>query len=264
MKRFYKFFILLAATGVLFASCEKNEPLAKQGVLTNQLKPFNLLAQMPDAKVSDTLRLRTVSWSKHDDITTISFFYRGFKIQNFSVKMNISVSGQMVELTASHLTDTIFIERTLIETFPRPGESLNDHYQTIENAYVVICPFFVGSGFTLLTSAGALLIDQMSNEAFNSILATLSLQMNRAMVLSLFPAAPVPCFEFNPQTGAFTGKLTQFGIDYVRTNLTRARLKQQLKEATVEDNTRGTIESVATIGKTNASTTSSRNFKIIK
>lgn len=264
MNRLFKFIILIAATGFLITSCEKNEPIAKQGTLSGQLKPFNLLAQMPDAKVTDTLRLRTVTWSKHDDISSVSFFYRGFKIQNFSVKININVSGQNVQLSANHLTDTIFIDRSLIETFPRPGESLNDHYQTIENAYVVICPFFVGSGFTLLTSAGGPLIEQMSNEVFNSIVAKLSVQMNRAMVLSLFPTAPVLCFEFNPQTGAFTGNLTPFGVDYVRTNLTRARLIQQLNEATVEDNTRGTIESVAAIGKTNASTTSSRNFRIIK
>ncbi|HSV77349.1 MAG TPA: hypothetical protein VLH37_10000 [Bacteroidales bacterium] len=264
MKMLFKSFLLLAAIGVFFASCDKNDNLAELGTPTGLIKPFNLLAQMQDAKVTDTLMLRTVSWSEHDDISTISFFYEGFRIQNFSVRMAFTVSGQTVRLSANHLTDTIFIERTLIESFPRAGESLNDFYQTIENAYVIICPFYVGSGFGMLTSTGALLIEQMSNPAFNAIVQKLSLQMNRAHVLSLFPGAPVLCFEFNPQTGAFTGNLTPFGFEFVRTNLTRARLAQHIDEATVEDNSRGTIESVAVIGKTNASTTSSRNFRIIK
>lgn len=256
--------ILVIMASVFFLACEKNDPIPGQGALTGNITPFNLLAQMPDAKVTDTLMLRSVSWAKNDDINSIAFYYRGFKIKSYSVKMGLTVNNQPVQLTAEHKTDTIFIERNLIRSYPQAGESLNDYYQTIENAYVIICPFVVADGFTLANVSNAGVIEEMDDGVFAIIVNKLSLKMNRAIVLKIFPSAPALSFEFDSQTGSFTGKLTEFGFEYVRTNLTREILIEYLAEASVDDNTRGTIESVATIALTNASRMSSRNFRIIK
>lgn len=257
-----KYILIIFAAGFVFQACEKNDPIPGQGTLTGKLTPFNLLAQMPDAKVTDTLMLRTVCWAVNDDISNVSFYYQGFKIKSYSVKMALTANNQA--LTAAHQTDTIFIDRSLIRSYPQAGESLNDYYQTIESAYVIICPFEVADGFTLAVGTNAEVILEMDDEIFAIIVNQLSLQMNRALVLSVFPTAPVLCFEFNPQTGSFTGNLTEFGIEYVRTNMTREILIQHLAEASVEDNTRGSIESVATIGASNASAASARNFRVIK
>lgn len=257
-----KYILIIFAAGLVFQACEKNDPILEQGTLTGTLTPFNLLAQMPDAKVTDTLMLRTVCWAVNDDITNVSFYYEGFKIKSYSVKMALVVNDEV--LTAAHQTDTIFIDRNLIRSYPQAGESLNDYYQTIENAYVIICPFEVAEGFTLAAGSNAEVILEMDDEIFAIIVNQLSLQMDRAVVLSIFPTAPVLCFEFNPETGSFTGNLTEFGFEYVRTNLTREILIEHLDEASVDDNTRGRIESVATIGATNASATSGRNFRLIQ
>jgi len=256
--------LLVFMASLALLACEKNDPIPGQGTLTGNITPFNLLAQMPDAKVTDTLMLRTVCWAKNDDINSVAFYYRGFKIKSYSVKMGLVVNNQPVTLTAEHKTDTIFIEKSLIRSYPQAGESLNDYYQTIENAYVIICPFVVADGFTLADVSNAGVIEEMNDEVFSIIVNKLSLKMDRGVVLKIFPSAPAACFEFDPQTGFFTGNLTQFGIDYVRTNLTREILIEYLAEASLDDNTRGTIESVATLAVTGASTTSSRNFRIIK
>jgi hypothetical protein len=211
--------------------------------------------------VPDTLNLRTVAWATNDDINNISFFYRGFSVKNYSVKMQITVSGAPVLFQVAHKTDSLFIDRTLIMNYPEAGQSLNLYYQTAENAYVIVCPFVVATGFSLLVQEGAALINAMRDADFAAIVHKISLQMKRPDVRQLWPAAPIACFEFDAN-GNFTNNLTEFGFNYVRENLTRAILIQHLTEATVEDNTRGTIESVATVGTT--SKTSSRNFRIIK
>ncbi len=253
--------MLLAVAATMVLSCEKNDPLGDQGILTGNLAPFNLLAQMPDAKVNDTLMLRTVAWATNDDMNNISFFYRGFSVKNYSVRMQITVSGAPKLFQVTHRTDSLFIPRTLIRSYPQAGESLNLYYQTAENAYVIVCPFVVATGFSLLVQEGPALINAMPNSDFSAIVHKISLQMNRADVRQLWPSAPITCFEFDAN-GNFTGNLTEFGFNYVRENLTRALLIQHLIEATVDDNTRGTIESVATVATT--SRTSSRNFRIIK
>jgi hypothetical protein len=255
--------ILILMLGLGLMACEKNDPIADQGTLTGNITAFNLLAQMPDAKVVDTLMLRTVCWAVNDDINNVSFYYRGFKIKSYSVKMGLIVNSLPVQLSADTKTDTLFIDRTLIRSYPEAGESLNEYYQTIENAYVIVCPFIVGEGFSLVELSGAALIEEMSDVVFAAIVKKLSLQMNRGMVQKLFPSAPVACYEFDQQ-GFFTGNLTEFGFQYVQNNMTREMLIENLSEATVEDNTRGTIESVAKIAVTNALSTSARNFRIIK
>ena len=254
---------LIILLGIFLAACEKNDPIAEQGSLTGNVTPFNLLAQMPDAKVTDTLELRTVCWSINDDIEDVSFFYEGFKLKNYSLSMGMIVNEEPVELTAEHKTDTIFIETTLIKSYPEEGTSLNVYYQTIENAYVIEHPFVVPADFSLSNLEGTDVVEEMSDETFGILVAQLSLQMNRAIVLLLFPSAPAYCFEFDQQ-GFYTGNLTEAGFTYVRENLTREQVTEYLLEASVEDNTRGTIESVATLAITQASATSSRNFKILK
>lgn len=52
-----KYILPIIVAGLVMTSCEKNDPLAEQGQLTGNVAPFNLLAQMPDAKVEDTLML---------------------------------------------------------------------------------------------------------------------------------------------------------------------------------------------------------------
>lgn len=255
------FLIFLLGTGL--AACEKNDPMDGQGGLTGNLTPFNLLAQMPDAKVNDTLMLRTVCWSINDDITDVSFFYRGFKIKSYSVKMGLIAGGQPYQLSAEHKTDTIFIDQTLIKSYPEAGTSLNTYYQTIENAYVIVHPYVVSADFTLANQSGADVIEEMSDPTFEVLAGKLSPQMNRAIVLKLFPSAPAACFEFDQQ-GFYTGNLTEFGVQYVKDHMTREILTENLAEASVEDNTRATIESKATVAVTSAYAISARNFKVIK
>lgn len=255
--------LLIFALGIGLNACEKNDLIVDQGSLTGNMTPFNLLAQMPDAKVNDTLFLRTVCWSINDDIADVSFFYEGFKLKNYTLSLGMIVNEQPVELTAEYKPDTLFIERTLIATYPEAGTSLNAFYQTIENAYVIVHPFIVPAEFSLSNLEGADVVEEMSDETFDILVAQLSLQMNRAMVLMLFPGAPASCFEFNQQ-GFYTGNLTETGFAYVQQNMTRELLKEYLLEASVEDTTNGTIESVATVAVTNASATSVRTFKILK
>lgn len=254
---------LIVLLGMGLAACEKNDPIFKQGGLTGNLTPFNLLAQMPDAKVGDTLMLRTVCWSINDDITNVSFFYRGFKIKSYSVKMGLIAGGQPYLLTAEHKTDTIFINQTLIKSYPEAGTSLNLYYQTTENAYVIVHPYVVSADFTLANLSGADVVEEMSDHTFQVLVGKLSPQMKRAIVLRLFPSAPAACFEFNEQ-GFYTGNLTPFGVQYVKDHMTREILTEHLAEASVEDNTRATIESKATVAVTSASAVSARNFRVIK
>jgi len=254
---------LIVLLGLGLAACEKNDPIFKQGGLTGNLTPFNLLAQMPDAKVEDTLMLRTVCWSINDDITDVSFFYRGFKIKSYSVKMGLIAGGQPYQLAAEHKTDTIFIDQTLIRSYPEAGTSLNTYYQTIENAYVIVHPYIVSADFTLANLSGADVIMEMSDHTFEVLVGKLSPQMNRPIVLKLFPSAPAACFEFDNQ-GFYTGNLTPFGVQYVQDHMTRELLAEHLTEASVEDNTRATIESKATVAVTNAYAISARNFRVIK
>ncbi|MEE4178146.1 MAG: hypothetical protein V2I46_11625 [Bacteroides sp.] len=255
--------ILIFVLGMGLIACEKNDPIADQGSLTGNMTPFNLLAQMPDAKVNDTLVLRTVCWSINDDIEEVSFFYQGYKLKNYSITMGMVVNDEPVELSAEHKPDTIFIENTLIKSYPEEGTSLNAFYQTIENAYVIEHPFIVPGDFTLYNLEDSEVVDEMSQETFDILVAELSLQMNRAIVLMLFPSAPASCFEFDQQ-GFYTGNLTEAGFTFVQENMTRELLIEYLSEASLEDTTRGTIESVATVAETNASATSARNFKILK
>lgn len=255
--------LLIFALGMGLMACEKNDPITDLGSLTGNVTPFNLLAQMPDAKVDDTLNLRTVCWAINDDIKDVSFFYKGFKLKNYTLKLGMMVNNAPVVLSAAYKPDTLKIETTLIKSYPEEGTSLNDFYQTIENAYVIVHPFVVPADYTLSNLEGADVVEEMSDQTFGVLVGQLSLQMTRAIVLKLFPSAPASCFEFNDQ-GFYTGNLTEAGFAYVRNNMTREILVEHLMEAKVEDNTSGTIESVATIAVTNASTTSSRNFKILK
>ena len=254
---------LVFTLGIGLMACEKNDPIANQGSLTGNVTPFNLLAQMPDAKVNDTLALRSVCWAVNDDIKEISLFYSGIKFKKYSLKLVMVADGEPVTLSAEHKPDTIKIERTLIKSFPEEGTSLNLYYQTIENAYVIEHPFIVPADFTLSNLSGNEVVDEMSDETFRFMLAQLSLQMNRSMVLMLFPSAPANCFEFDDQ-GFYTGNLTLAGFTYVQENMTREMLIEYLSEASVEDTTTGTIESVATLSVTNAGATSLRNFKILE
>jgi hypothetical protein len=257
-----KYILPIIVAGLVITSCEKNDPLAEQGQLTDNVAPFNLLAQMPDAKVEDTLMLRTVAWANDDDINNVSFFYEGFKVLDFNVEMELTLTTGVENFETTYKPDTVFIEKTLIRRYPEAGESLNQYYQTAENAYVIVCPFVVADGFYLLTEEGGELVQVMPDQFLEQIINMFSLMMKRKHVLHLFPGAPIACFEFDSQ-GFFTGNLTEFGFNYVQENFTRQMLVDNLVEATVNDNTRGTIESVASVAVTNTSKLSRRNFRII-
>lgn len=260
MKTYFKILSVIVVLGLL--SCEKNDPLADQGSLTGQEAPFNLLAQMADAKVGDTLRLRTVAWAANDDLETIAFFHKGFSVEDYSIKIRIELTAGPADLAVTFKTDSIKTERTLIKSYPESGSSLNEFYQTIESAYVIESPFIVPENYQPLKAEGGQLIDDLPAETYSLIAHKFAEKMNRAMMLKLFPSAPFSSFVID-EAGFFTGELTPAGIQYIVDNLSRDMFKSLLVEAKVDDNTRVTIESEARLKANKGHRVSARGFKVL-
>lgn len=266
MKTTYKILILVLVTALW--ACEKNDPLADQGELTGDVVPFNLLAQMPDAAAGDTLTLRNVSWAVDDNISTISFAHSGFKVISYSVKISIPTEDEdntVYELEAVYAPDSIISPPTTFAMYPEEGQDLNDYYRTLENAYVILHDFIVPQQYALVTGDNEELINAMDENVFNYFVVTFSSYLNRDMLLAVFPELnpfSVTYFEIDGE-GNFTGELTAEGFEYFVTNIDRERFNDFLKEATVSDDTRVTIETEAVIEDSESGSSSERTFKVI-
>ncbi|MDR4988533.1 MAG: hypothetical protein RG741_06825 [Bacteroidales bacterium] len=256
-------FVLIAS---VFWACEKNDPLADQAELTGTQTPFNLLAQMPDAAAGDTLSLRTVCWSVNDDIATVEFFHEGFKLRNYEVKMSVqTAAGNTYELATTLLEDSIFFDQSLMASYPEEGTSLLDHYQTYENAYVILHDFIVPNIYKLSRESNQDLILAMNENVYTLIVEKLSHQFNRAVMVTVFPEInqfSVVYFVIDDQ-GNFTGEITEEAVLYIQEHLTREKMNDFLREASVSDNTRVTVESVATLENNAASASSTRIFRVL-
>ncbi|GEM_PF-1722113 len=260
--------ILLSALFCLawLPGCEKNDPLADQGELTGTVVPFNLLAQMPDAAPGDTLILRTVCWAVDDNLATVDFYHRGFKQRNYDVKMMVNAAGGVSrELRAQFAGDTLFFSRTHIAQYPQSGQSLTDYYQTLENAYVILHDFVVPGDYALSRERNQDLIMAMNDADYERLVDGFTGQFDRPATVQVFPGInpfSLTYFRVDAQ-GFFTGELTDEGRQYIRNNLSREIMIEFLKEAMVSDNTRVTMESVATLDVNDAHTSSTRVFRVL-
>jgi len=264
MKNHHKLFIIIAIASLL--ACEKNDPLGDQGELTGNVVPFVLLAQMPDAPAGDTLSLRTVAWAVNDDIETIALYHRGFKLRNYEVKLSVRAIDNVVhELSATFREDTLFTPSTMVGSFPEQGKTLNDYYQTLENAYVVVHDFVVPVGYALSREKDKELILAMNDMVYANFTGVFSKQFNRNMMVAVFPEInrfSLTYFKIDGD-GFYTGELTDAGVKYIEDNLSKELMKDLVREAKVEDNTRVTIESVATLRVTHNARSSVRTFRVL-
>lgn len=263
MKTKFKFYILILMTALW--ACEKNDPLADQGELTGKVVPFNLLAQMPDAPAGDTLNLRNVSWAINDDIETITFSHEGFKERTFEVKIAFNVADTVYQREAFLAEDSIIIPPTLFATYPEEGKELNDYYQTMENAYVILHSFIVPQQYALSKQSNETLILAMDDEIFNYFVHTFSTTLNRDILLDIFPdLSPFSVTYFATDSqGNITGELTEEGVQYYIDNIDRERFNDYLTEATVTDNTRVTIETEAILEGMDEGASSERTFRVL-
>jgi hypothetical protein len=263
MKTIYKIFILVFMAALW--ACEKNDPLAEQGDFTGNIVPFNLLAQMPDAAAGDTLILRNVTWAVEDDIDKVVFHHSGFKLRNYEVKWSISAEGTTYEMASTFAEDSILFELSQIASYSGEAGGLNPYYQTQENAYVILHEFIVPQQYKLTKENNRDLIDAMESEIFDYFVNTFSVQLNRDILTTIFPSInrfSVVYFVFDNE-GFFTGELTPAGIDYFKTNITRERFSDFVKEATVVDNTRVTVRTEANVKGISVVSPSSRIFRVI-
>ncbi len=263
MKTIFKI-VLIVFMATLWA-CEKNDPLGDQGELTGNIVPFNLLAQMPDAAAGDTLTLRNVSWAVEDNIETISFFHRGFKKLEYTMGLAIPGTDTLYVLSASFSPDSILTPLTPIADYPKEGEELNQYYQTLENAYVIQHDFIVPQIYKLISGSNGNLVLAMDDATFGQFMETFSVEINRHMLLGFFPdlnAYSTVYFKFDDD-GNFTGELTDAGVEYFLSNITREIINEFLEEATVEDDTRVTIETQAVVEESTTPAVSTRVFKVI-
>lgn len=263
MKTIFKIFAVIMMVG--FWACEKNDPLAEQGRLTGNITPFNLLAQPPDAAAGDTIRLRNVCWAVNDDIETVTFYHSGFKLRDYDVKMRVQTQDTIFELVVVYKEDSVLTSSTFFAEYPEEGATLNDYYQTMENAYVILHDFIVPMQYALSRERNEELILAMNDLVFEEIVQRFSLKFNRAIMVTVFP-------EINPfslayfkvdEDGFYTGELTEQGIQYVIDNLDRELMNDFLREATVADNTRVTIETVAALEANGGEKNSRRTFRVL-
>jgi hypothetical protein len=263
MKTILKIFALIMMVG--FWACEKNDPLGDQGELTGNIVPFNLLAQPPDAAAGDTVRLRTVCWAVDDDIESVIFNHMGFKILDFEVKMRVQTADETVELTVNHLADSVLFSSEFIAHYPEEGATMNDYYQTLENAYVILHDFVVPMQYALNRLRNEELIMNMSDVNFTQVVEKFSLLFRRPVMIVVFPEInPFSLIYFKvDDQGFYTGELTEQGVQYVKDNLDRELMIDFLREATVADNTRVTVESVAALEANGGKTSSGRTFRVL-
>lgn len=266
MKTIYKILILTFA--VILWACEKNDPLADQGRLTGEMVPFNLLAQMPDAPAGDTLTLRNVSWAVNDDIDEITFAHRGFKLRTYDIKLTVPTSDSnntVHELSTVLTEDSIITPTTQFAYYPEEGGNLDQYYQTMENAYVILHDFIVPQNYALTRRSNEQLINEMEEGLFTKVVEAFAPKVTRHILVAFFP-------EINPfslvyfvvdEDGFYTGELTEQGMEYYLTNMNKEIFNDFLREATVADNTRVTIETAAKLENSNAIATSTRTFRIL-
>ncbi len=263
MKTIFKIFLLMILVG--FWACEKNDPLADQGELTGEMVPFNLLAQMPDAPAGDTITVRNVSWAVGDDIETITLYHSGFKLRDYEVKLRVQTTNETVDLSVKHLEDSVLFASTFIAEYPEEGATLNDYYQTLENAYVILHDFIVPMQYALTKDRDEELIMAMNDQVLNAIVVKFSEVFNRAVMTTVFPE--VNPFNLNffvvDDEGNITGEITDEGKLYIIDNMDRELLIDFLREAAVSDNTRVTVESVARLEGSEAGASSERTFRVL-
>jgi hypothetical protein len=259
--------ILLIFIAALWA-CEKNDPLADQGTLTGNKVAFNLLAQMPDAAAGDTIVLRNVSWSVDDNIKSIVFHHRGFKVRNYEMKIAIpenDANNTIHNFSATFAEDSILVPLTQFARYPEEGSNLNKFYQTLENAYVIQHAFIIPGEYTVSKKSNQDLVMEMNDKVFHAFASKFSTGLNRRMFVAVFPNISlfsVKYFKID-EAGFFTGDLTPEGFQYFRDNITRDRLNVFVKEAKVTDNTRVTVQTVAEVEGSTATTRSSRVFRVL-
>ncbi len=261
-----KIFLLIIPMVILFfASCEKNDPLAEQGELTGNVVPFNLLAQMPDASAGDTLTLRTVCWAIDDNIESVVFMHQGFKVRSFDISMEVTFEDSLHVLSTVFTQDTIFTPSAEVASYPQQGQTLDDFYQTQENAYVIEHDFVVPDEYALTGQTGGDLILSLDEGLFDFVVQEIMPQFNRSVMRVVFP-------EINPfsldyfvvdDNGFYTGEITAEAEQYILNNLTPAVMAEFVAGASAEDETRVTVESAATLEGEGTSFTSERTFKII-
>jgi len=259
------FLLTLPVLLVFFAGCEKNDPLADQGDLTGNVVPFNLLAQMPDASAGDTLTLRTVCWAIDDNIDSVVFTHEGFKLRNFEIVMETTFDDSLHVISTVFTQDTIFTPTTMVASYPEQGQSLNDFYQTQENAYVIEHDFVVPEYYALTDQTNGDLILSLDENIFDFVVEELIPQFNRSVMRVVFP-------EINPfsldyfvvdDNGFYTGEITPEAEQYIRDNLTPGIMAEFISGASASDETRVTVESTAILDVEGSSFTSDRTFKII-
>ncbi len=267
MKRSIKILLIVFITALW--GCEKNDPLAEQGTLTGNSVPFNLLAQMADAAAGDTLNLRNVAWAIDDNIENVSFFHRGFKLRNyefaFSVETDLNGVSETYEMEYIFAEDSILFEAQRFAQYPENGQSLDQYYQTLENAYVIVHEFIVPDQYKISKEVDGELILALNETVYSFITDTLGKVMNRPLMVTIFPnLSPfnVTYFEFDSE-GNFTNNLKPAGVAYFLENITRERLNDFLDGATVSDNTRVTIETEAILKGATLGAKSQRTFRVI-
>lgn len=261
-----KIFLLIIPMVILFfTSCEKNDPLAEQGELTGNVVPFNLLAQMPDGSAGDTLTLRTVCWAIEDNIESVVFMHQGFKVRSFDIIMEVTFEDSLHVLSTVFTQDTIFTPSAEVASYPQQGQSLDDYYQTQENAYVIEHDFVIPDEYALTDQTGGDLILSLDKGLFDFVVQEIMPQFNRSVMRVVFP-------EINPfsldffvvdDDGFYTGEITAEAEQHILNNLTPALMAEFVTGASAEDETRVTVESAATLEDEGTSFTSERTFKII-
>ncbi len=264
MKSLLKIFVLLLL--VALWACEKNDPIADQGNLTGATTPFILLAQMPDAAVGDTITLRSVSWAVDDNIAKVSFYHEGFKLRTYEVKLAIEGNNNVIHhIETTLLEDSVIFEQSLIADYPEDGKSMNDYYQTYDNAYVVMHDFVVPERYALTKKTNEELIMAMDDGVFDQLVVKLSKLFTRGMMIVVFPEINAFSLDYFviDDGGNFTGEITELAEEYIIQNLDRELLIAFLNEAKVADNTRVIIESVATLDDNETSAASTRMFRVL-
>ncbi len=264
MKSLLKIFVLLLL--VALWACEKNDPIADQGDLTGATTPFILLAQMPDAAVGDTITLRSISWAVDDNIAKVSFYHEGFKLRTYEVKLAIEGNDNVIHhIETTLLEDSVLFVQALIADYPEDGKSMNDYYQTYDNAYVVMHDFVVPERYALTKTTDEELIMAMDDIVFDQLVVKLSKLFTRGTMIVVFPEINAFSLDYFviDDGGNFTGEITELAEEYIIQNLDRELLIAFLNEAKVADNTRVIIESVATLDDNETSAASTRMFRVL-
>ncbi len=262
MKLLYKNILWIFLLGLW--ACEKNDPLSDQGELTGNLIPFNLLAQMPDAATGDTLSLRTVTWAVEDDINTVEFHHWGFKRTQYTIRMRFDTEhAGIIDHDLTITPDTIHYEKQFIAAYPNEQKSLNDFYQTQQNAYVVTHDFVVPQQYKLVRLSDGELLENLNDDIFETLAHMFTGFFDRDLFYTVFPEVGYFSLTYyEVEDGSYTGNITQEAVEYLLENLTREKVIESLRSADAEDNTRVTVESISVLENEDAFKSSERVFRV--